>query len=192
MSRLGSFWITVVALSLILMCLGCGGSGISTATTPVVTPGIVTLTPANDVSLKSAILFRSPQSPKIPQGTALDTFSPHYVCFQQSQRCSGCVQRAGLCRQMGLTYQPSDLHSRPGRQCRCNATFQRGVTSAPATVHVHQHIDSIAISPVATPTPTPACVSNGRHSTIRCPLLIRGSILLPLSGPSTGIPSTQQ
>src|SRR5204863_316616 len=30
------------------------------------------------------------------------------------------------------------------------------------TVHVHQHIDSIAISPVVTPTPTPACVSKGQ------------------------------
>ncbi len=41
-----------------------------------------------------------------------------------------------------------------------NAT-SGGVTSAPATIHVHQHIDSIAISPVSTSTPTPACVSTG-------------------------------
>jgi hypothetical protein len=161
MSRLGSFWMTVVASSLILMCLGCGGSGISTAPTPVVTPEIVTLTPANDVSIEIGNTVSFTSVAQDSKGTAL-TPSP-LITFVSSNPNVVQVASSGLACAGKWDSLVNPQICTPGTAGESVVTaVSAGVSSPPSTVHVHQHIDSMVITPVATPTPTPACVSKGQ------------------------------
>src|ERR1051325_5722203 len=160
MSRLGSRGVTVVACSLIVLCLGCGGSGVSKTPDQTVTPGIVTLSPASDVSIEIGNTVSFTSAAQDSKGTALTPSPP--ISFTSSNPSVVQVASSGLAcagKWDSLT-NPEICTPGPVGEAVITAVSV-GVSSPPTTVHVHQHIDSIAITPVATSTPTPACLSKG-------------------------------
>jgi hypothetical protein len=160
MSRLGSRGITVLTSSLLLFLLGCGGSGVSTAPTPVVTPGIVTLTPATAVSMEIGNTVSFTSVAQDSTGTALSP-SP-LISFTSSNPSVVEMASSGLAcaGKWDSTVNPQICTPGPVGTAVINAV-SAGVSSAPTTVHVHQHIESVAISPVVTQTPMPSCLSKG-------------------------------
>ena len=153
MSRLGSGGITVIASSLICLCFGCGG-GVSTAPSPVVTPAIVALSPQPDASLETGgVLSFSAQA----QDSGANPITPSpLISFVSSNPSVVQVAASGLAcagKWDSLT-NPQICTPGPVGTAVVNAV-SAGVSSAPATVHVHQHIDSIVVTPVPGQTPTP-------------------------------------
>ena len=141
MSRLGSRGITVIASSLIMLCLGCGGSGVSTAPTQTVTPGIVTLSPASDVSLEIGNTVSFTSAAQNSSGTALIP-SP-LISFISSNPSVVQVAASGLAcagKWDSLSF-PQICTPGPVGEAVITAVSV-GVSSPPTTVHVHQHIDS--------------------------------------------------
>jgi hypothetical protein len=160
MSRLGSRGITVIACSLVMVCLGCGGSSTSSTTTTTVTPGIVTLSPANDVSLEIGATASFTSVAQNSAGTAL-TPSP-LISFISSNPSVVQIAANGLAcagKWDSVTF-PQICTPGPVGEAVITAV-SAGVSSPPTTVHVHQHIDSVIITPVPTATPTPSCLSKG-------------------------------
>jgi len=83
MSRLGSRGIALITSSLIMICLACGG-GVSTTPGPVVTPGIVTLSPTPDVSLEIGNTVSFTAAAQDANGTALSP--PPLISFAPAIR----------------------------------------------------------------------------------------------------------
>ncbi len=146
MSRLGSGWLAIITSSLVALCFGCGG-GVTTAPTQVVTPGIVTLSPQPDVSLEIGGVGSFTASAQDASGLPL-TPSP-LISFVSSNPTVVQVAASGLAcagKWDSLT-NPQICTPGPVGTAVVTAT-SAGVSSPPATVHVHQHIDSIVLSEV--------------------------------------------
>jgi len=160
MSRLVSRGITVLASSLLLFLLGCGGSGVNTPSDQTVTPGIVTLSPASDVSLEIGNTVSFTSAAQDSKGTALTPSPP--ISFTSSNPSVVQVASSGLAcaGKWDSLVNPQICTPGPVGEAVINAVSV-GVSSPPTTVHVHQHIDSISITPVVTSTPTPSCLSKG-------------------------------
>jgi len=144
-----------------MLCSGCGGSGISTTPIQTVTPGIVTLSPASDVSLEIGNTVSFTSAAQSSAGTALSP-SP-LISFISSNPSVVQVAASGLAcagKWDSVTF-PQICTPGPVGEAVITAVSV-GVSSPPTTVHVHQHIDSVAITPVATSTPTPSCLSKGQ------------------------------
>ena len=62
-----------------------------------------------------------------------------------------------------------------------------GVSSPPTTVYVHQHIDSVIVSPVPTspPTPAPPCISKGLTANYQATAFSRGTDITATVGTFT-------
>ena len=182
MSRLGSRGITVIASSLIMLCLGCGGSGVSTAPTQTVTPGIVTLSPATDVSLEIGNTVSFTSAAQNSSGTALIP-SP-LISFISSNPSVVQVAASGLAcagKWDSLSF-PQICTPGPVGEAVITAVSV-GVSSPPTTVHVHQHIDSVAITPVVTSTPTPSCLSKGQTQDYQVAAFNQGIDITATVGP---------
>ncbi len=156
MSRLGSCGITVLASSLLLFCCACGG-GKSSGSNQVVTPAIVTLIPQPDVSVEIGGVVSFTSAAQDSSGTPLSP-SP-LISFSSSDPSVVQVAASGLACAGKWDSLTNPQICTPGAvgTAVVNAVSE-GVSSPPATVHVHQHIDSIAISPVPGQTISPdAC-----------------------------------
>ncbi len=146
MRRLGSCGIAVIALSFLLVCLGCG-SGVTTPPAQVVIPAIVALTPVPDLALEIGGVATFTATAEDQGGTPLSP-SP-LISFVSTNPNVVQVAASGLAcagKWDSLT-NPQICTPGPVGTAQVTAT-SAGVSSPPATVHVHQHIDSIAISEV--------------------------------------------
>jgi hypothetical protein len=146
MSRLVSCGFTLVSLSLITLCLGCGG-GTKTTTDQEVTPAIVTLTPTADVSLE---IGGTASFSSVAQDAGGAPLSPSpLISFVSSNPNVVQVAASGLACAGKWDSLVNPQICAPGPVGTADVTaVSVGVSSPPVTVHVHQHIDSIAISPV--------------------------------------------
>ena len=182
MSRLGSRGIAVLASSLLMLLLGCGGSGVKTTPPDSVTPGIVTLSPANDVSLEigSTVAFTS--AAQNSSGAAL-TPSP-LISFTSSNPSVVQIASSGLAcaGRWDSLVNPQICTPGPVGEAVINAVSV-GVSSAPTTVHVHQHVDSVVITPVVTPTPMASCLSKGQTQDYQVNAFNQGIDITPTVGP---------
>ena len=146
MSRLGSCGFTLFASCLIALCLGCGG-GTKTTTDQEVTPGIVTLTPTADVSLEIGGTASFTSVAEDAGGAPLSP-SP-LISFVSSNPNVVQIAASGLVCAGKWDSLVNPQVCTPGPVGTADITaVSVGVSSPPVTVHVHQHIDSIAISPV--------------------------------------------
>ena len=182
MSRLGSRGVTVVACSLIVLCLGCGGSGVSKTPDQTVTPGIVTLSPASDVSIEIGNTVSFTSAAQDSKGTALTPSPP--ISFTSSNPSVVQVASSGLACAGKWDSLTNPQICTPGPVGEAVITaVSVGVSSPPTTVHVHQHIDSVAITPVATQPPTPSCLSKGSTQDFQVAAFNQGVDITSTVGP---------
>lgn len=134
-----------VSLGLIASLTGCSSSG-PTTTTTFPTPANISLAPANSISIDVGSATQAfTASPKNSKNTVITT----PVKFQSSNTAVLTVASNGLaCAGTwdSLTA-PQICTPGPVGVAQVTATA-RGVSSPPTTVFVHQHIDSVTISPV--------------------------------------------
>lgn len=179
-----------IVVSLIAALTSCGGSGPTTNTTfPV--PANITLSPANTVSLDlgsaTQIFTATPQNSKrVTITTPVSFLSSNTAVLTISSSGLAC---AGTWDSITA---PQICTPGPVGVALVTAT-SHGVSSPPTTVYVHQHIDSIVVSPVPAQTPpTGPCFSKGQTFNYQATALSRGLDVTATAGPfawqSTQVP----
>lgn len=139
------------SLLLLSLFIGCGGS--KTTTTEARTPASVTLSPRPNVSIElgATQLFTATTLDK--NGTALSP--PPEVNFVSSNPSVMTVSAGGLACAGKWDSLSNPIVCTPGGEGTAVITaVSKGVSSPTATVYVHQHIDSIVITPVPNQTTT--------------------------------------
>ena len=184
MSRLGSRGITVIALSLLTISLGCGGgSTISTTTTTVVTPTIILLTPANNASLDIGDVVGFSATPEDSSGRPI-TPSPLVTFVSNNPNVLQIAANGLACAgKWDSLVNPEVCTAGPVGTANVTAE-SNGVSSPPTTVYVHQHIDSIIITPATTlTTPFPSCLSKGLTFDFQPTVMSQGQDITASVGP---------
>jgi len=156
MRRFVSWVFAVLSIPLAFGSLtGCGG-GSATGTSPVPTPAKITLSPGNSsVDIGATLQFTA--TPVTAAGGGITTLpvvysssNPSVLSFVPSAgglACAGKWDTAGrVCTPQGAGV------------TQVTATGN-GVSSAPVTVYVHQHIDTITLSEINLPIPQPDCIT---------------------------------
>lgn len=150
MGRLSSVAMATVLLFLGVVFSGCGSSSPTVNPRPVAT---VILSPAIDLSVDIGNTITFSASGTDRQGQALTNIS-----FVSSNTSVVTISAGGLACAGQWDSLANPVICNPGTAGVAQITaVSRGVSSPPATIHVHQHIDSIVISPVT--APTTACFS---------------------------------
>jgi uncharacterized protein YjdB len=155
MRRFAAGVFTVLFLSLFFGGLvGCGGGSSSSSNLP--TPAKVTLAPANS-SLDLGATLQFTATATTSTGTSISTVpvvytssNPAVLTFVPSAGGLGCAGR----------WDPSGQVCAPqGAGVAQVTAAANGVVSAPVTVYVHQHLDTVQLSLLNPPTPFPDCIS---------------------------------
>ncbi len=150
MGRLFSRWLgCAVSLLLLSALFGCS-SGTSTSVEPHL-PASVTLAPRPDVSMELGATQSFTVTTLDRNGTALSPAPP--VTFVSSNPTVVTVSAGGLACAGTWDSLANPVVCTPGGEGTAvvNAVSM-GVSSPPATIHVHQHIDSIVVTPVPNQT----------------------------------------
>jgi hypothetical protein len=170
-----------VVISLVTASTGCSSSGPTTNTTfPV--PANISLAPANSVALdvgSATQVFTA--SPKNSKNTVIST----PVAFLSSNTAVLTIASNGLAcaGTWDSIAAPQICTPGPVGVAQVTAT-SHGISSPPTTVYVHQHIDSIAISPVPGQTPPVGpCFSVGQIFNYQATALSRGLDITSTVGP---------
>jgi len=149
-----------ISVGLIAGLSGCSSSSPTTNTVfPV--PGNIVLSPANAVSLdvgsaNQTFTATAQNNKKVTITTPITFLSSNTAVLTISNSGLAC---AGTWDSLAA---PQICTPGPVGVAQVTAT-SHGVSSPPTTVYVHQHIDKIAVSPVANQTPpTGACFSKGQ------------------------------
>lgn len=158
MGRFGLVVFSIVLALLMAMVLGCGSSKRTATGFPV--PASIALSPMNQISLEVGTIRVFAASAQNSRGTVITDpisfFSNNTGVVTVASNGSAC---AGTWD--SLT-NPQVCTPGPTGVAQVTATSQ-GVSSPATTIYVHQHIDSIQLSPVATqPNPTAPCISKGQ------------------------------
>jgi hypothetical protein len=153
MGRSGSIVVAVVVFLFLSFGLaGCSG-GSSTRVVSFPTPGSIGLTPATTASMEIGTTLTFTGSPKTNSGTAIS----EPVSYHSSNSAVVTIADNGLAcaGSWNSLSSPQICTPGPAGTALIYATVQ-GVSSPSTTVYVHQHIDQVVISPVASPTNPPA------------------------------------
>jgi hypothetical protein len=170
-----------VVVSLVAVSTSCSSSSPTTNTTfPV--PANIILSPANTVSLDvgsaTQIFTATPQN-----GTHVTITTP--VSFLSSNTAVLTISSSGLAcaGTWDSIAAPQICTPGPVGVALVTAT-SHGVSSPPTTVYVHQHIDSITVSPVPAQTPPIGpCFSKGQTFNYQATALSRGLDVTASAGP---------
>lgn len=156
MRRFVSWVFAVLSISLAFGSLtGCGG-GSATGTAVVPTPAKINLTPGNSsIDIGTTLQFTA--SAVTAGGGAITTLpivysssNPSILSFVPS---AGGLACAGKWDTQGRVCTPQ------GTGVTQVTATGNGVSSAPVTVYVHQHIDTITLSLINPPIPQPDCIT---------------------------------
>jgi hypothetical protein len=182
MGRFVSVLRAVGVLLLITFLLHCGKSNSAVSSTPEPVPLKIALSPANISSLEVGKPLGFSASAANAQNSGVSvTFSYQSSNTQVLTISTGGLACAGSWD--SLT-NPQICTPGPVGVAQVTATAQ-GVSSPPATVYVHQHVDSVAVSPIAGQTPqTASCFSKGQVFNYQAAAYSRGG------GPSPGLDIT--
>jgi hypothetical protein len=167
MSRLVSCGVVGASFFSLFLSLGCGGSK---TTTPVVdvTPDAVTLSPIPDVSVEIGGTANFTATTLDKAGTLISPPPP--IFFISNNTAVLEVSASGLACAGKWDSLSNPQICTPGAVGTAIVTATSGgVSSPPATVHVHQHIDKIVVTPIPNQTPLaptlPTDICNGQIPT---------------------------
>jgi hypothetical protein len=138
----------------ILLCFaslhGCGSSNpVGTSATP--TPTGVTLIPSTgSLDLGATLLFSAQLTPPSTTPVVFTSSNPSVLSFVASAAGLAC---AGRWDDVGRICTPQ------GAGVTQVTATANGVTSAPVTVYVHEHVDLIKVSLINPPIPQPDCIT---------------------------------
>jgi trimeric autotransporter adhesin len=170
-----------IVVSLVAVLTSCSSSSPTTnATFPV--PANITLTPGNTVSLDvgsaTQIFTANPQNSKhVTISTPVSFLSSNTAVLTIASSGLAC---AGTWDSITT---PQICTPGPVGVALVTAT-SHGVSSPPTTVYVHQHIDSIVVSPVPAQTPPAGpCFSKGQTFNYQATALSRGLDVTASVGP---------
>jgi hypothetical protein len=155
MGRLGLLLLVIILLPFFLALTGCGGSSTPPAT-PV--PAIISVTPSSasmDIGTTLSFTASALDSGKhaVNASVTFQSSNPAVLTMLTSASSGGTA--AGLA--CGGTWDTGGQVCTPGGSGVTQVTATSGgVTSAPVTVYVHQHIDKISVIPQTNTNP---CVS---------------------------------
>ena len=154
MGRCGSVGAVVLLLILIMGLLGCGGGNKTPVPDPV--PATITITPTGSISLEIGKFQSFTATTNSSTNTAIST----PITFVSSNTAVVTLAANGAACAGSWDSLSNPQLCTPGSvgSAEVTATAQ-GVSSAPTTVYVHQHIGHVAIAPVT--TPALSCVSKG-------------------------------
>jgi len=156
MRRFVSWVCAVLSISLFFAGLtGCSSSS-PTTTAAVPTPTKITLAPGDSsIDLGSTLQFTA--AAVGPTGGALTTVP---IVFSSSNpSVLSFVPAAGGLACAGKWDTGSRVCTPQGAGVTQVTATGNGVTSAPVTVYVHQHIDTISLTLINPPTPQPDCIT---------------------------------
>lgn len=163
--------------------VGCSHSQAVTTTTNGPVPAIITLTPNPTLSLEVGTTVSFTATPENNSATAVTTT----VAYQSTNPSVLTVSTAGLACAGTWDSLSSPTLCTPGPVgvAEVIATAQ-GVSSPATTVYVHQHIDSIVVTPVPGQTPPllgpGPCLSKGQSFKYQATALSQGTDITPTVG----------
>jgi hypothetical protein len=162
--------------------LGCGSSATHSTAFPV--PASIRLSPGETASMEVGSTLTFTGSPQNSKGVAFS----EPVSYQSSNPAVLTIASngnacAGTWNSLGA---PQICTPGPVGTAQVIATTM-GVSSPPTTVYVHQHVDSVVVSPLLTsPPPPPApCVSKGLTSNYQATAFSRGTDITATVGTFT-------
>jgi hypothetical protein len=133
--------------------VGCGGSSSTTSNLP--TPSKVTLTPTGSsldlgavLSFTANVVSRTGGTVSVP--VTFTSSNPSVLSFVSTAPGVAC---AGRWDSLGQICSPTSVGI---AQVTASAN---GVASAPVTVYVHQHVDTVTVNVLNPPNPMPDCVT---------------------------------
>jgi len=129
---------------------GCGSSNpVGTSVTP--TPTAIDLTPSTgSLDLGATLLFSARLTPASTTPVVFTSSNPSVLSFVPSAAGLAC---AGKWDTFGRICAPQ------GAGVTQVTATANGVTSAPVTVYVHEHVDLITVSEINPPIPQPDCIT---------------------------------
>jgi hypothetical protein len=147
-------------------------------------PASIKLTPAETASMEVGSILSFSGSPENSKGVAF----AEPVSYQSSNPAVLTIASngnacAGTWNSLGA---PQICTPGPVGTAQVVATSM-GISSPPTTVYVHQHIDSVVVSPVPTspPTPPPPCISKGLTANYQASAFSRGTDITATVGTFT-------
>jgi hypothetical protein len=185
MGRWGSVRFAIPLLVIVTMTAalsGCGSSATKGTAFPV--PASIKLSPAETASMEvgSTLVFAgAPQNSKgvaFAEPVSYQSSNPAVLTIASNGNACG-----GTWNSLGA---PQICTPGPVGTAQVVATSM-GVSSPPTTVYVHQHIDSVVVSPVPTspPTPPPPCISKGLTANYQAAAFSRGTDITATVGTFT-------
>lgn len=168
-------------LSLVLSLAGCGGSSVRSANFPV--PANLSISPSTTQSLEVGAALSFSATAHNSSGNVVT----EPISFHSSNTAVVTVANNGLAcaGTWDSLAAPAVCTPGPVGIAEITATAQ-GVSSPPATVYTHQHIDSVVISPVPTNPPnTNPCVSKDLTADYQATAFSRGADITSTVGQFT-------
>lgn len=162
MDRCGSCFLVTIAISFVLALTGCVGK--SSKNPGNLTIQSVTLSPAGPLSLDLAATQNLTAAAR--NGLGQTVLTP--IHFVSSNNAALTIANNGLACAGSWDSAVNPVVCTPGVTGVTEVTaIAGGVSSPPTTVYVHQHIDSIAVTPIGTPNTCPqgqdcTCFSQGQ------------------------------
>jgi hypothetical protein len=167
MGRFGSLVGLVIILFFASLLPGCGSSTSSVTTnTSSPIPAKLSLSPTPTASLEVGNTLSFTGTAEDNKATAIT----ETVSYQSSNPAILTISTGGLACAGSWDSLSSPAVCTPGPVGVAQVTaVAHGVSSPPTTVYVHQHIDSITISPVPTQTPPTASCFSAASTTLQLP-----------------------
>jgi hypothetical protein len=129
---------------------GCGSSN-PVGTSPTPTPTGIDLTPTTgSLDLGATLLFSARLTPAVNAPIVFTSSNPSVLSFVPA---AGGLACAGKWDTTGRICSPE------GAGVTQVTATANGVTSAPVTVYVHEHVDQIKVTLINPPTPQPDCIT---------------------------------
>ncbi len=182
MGRSASFLAVVAILGLLGALSACSSGGSGTVSTPPPVPLIISIAPSPDTSMEVGKTVAFTANPSNGTTTLVETIS-----YQSSNTAVVTIASNGLAcaGSWDSLTAPQVCTPGPVGVAQITATVD-GVSSPPTTVYVHQHIDSITISPVPTATtPLQSCFSKDQTFVYQATATSRGVDVTSSVGPFT-------
>jgi hypothetical protein len=181
MGRSGSARLAIPLLIIMATALvGCGSSSTRSTVFPV--PANIKLSPGETASMEVGSTLTFTGSPQNNKGVAFT----EPVSYQSSNPAVLTIASDGnaCAGTWNSLSTPQICTPGPVGTAQVFATAM-GVSSPPTTVYVHQHIDSVVVSPLPTipPTPQTPCISKGLTTNYQATALSRGTDVTATVGP---------